>query len=184
MSFIVQLRLVEVTGFEPATGAEPRHYPWPAFGLKCASLLGPLWLFRCFRKDPSGNLSSAPGTQSAGCHYSFPGTRAFPGEHPLQSNSRHACCLVLATSCLGLRRHFGPWSPRRHSPGDLLPLPTTLHSSWGEGRGEGRQQAVAIAAAPHPNPLPVEDGERELACQAPEVRGTRSCARDVDLGKM
>lgn len=35
-SFVV--RLVEVTGFEPATIAEPRHYPWPTTGLKCASL--------------------------------------------------------------------------------------------------------------------------------------------------
>lgn len=77
-------RLVEVTGVEPATGTKPGHYSWPILGLKCASLVGPLWLFRCNCKDPLERFHSCLEVNPPVSKHTFPGTRAFPGEHPLQ----------------------------------------------------------------------------------------------------
>jgi hypothetical protein len=74
--------MVEATGFEPAIGTEPRHYPWPSLGLKCASLLGPLWLFRCNCKDPSTNLLPHPDVNPPVAITSFPGSRALARRAP------------------------------------------------------------------------------------------------------
>src|SRR5262249_36105943 len=55
-----------VTGFEPAKATRPGHYSRLPSGLKCASLLGPHWLVRCIRKDPSRYLNGCPGITRAG----------------------------------------------------------------------------------------------------------------------
>jgi len=54
-----------------------------AVGLKCASLLDPLWLFRCFCKDPS-NDSARPGFTRAG-FLTFPGELAELAQLPLKN---------------------------------------------------------------------------------------------------